>query len=261
VVHGDFRNGNLVVDVAGLAAVLDWELARAGDPREDLGWLCAKVWRFGAAAPVGGFGYREELLEGYVEVGGVRPDPAAVHWWEVFAAVHWAVICRVQTERHLDGAETSVELAVLGRRAAEAEHDALLALDLTTAEPAPDPIDALPAPDADVLRERPTADELLAAVTTFLRTEAGGDERTRYLARVAATGVAVVRRELRIGDAERAAHRDRLAALGCRDDAELAGDIRSGILDIADPRLVEAVRAATTARVLMTNPRYLAAPP
>ncbi len=70
-----------------------------------------------------------------------------------------------------------------------------------------------------------------------------------------------MRRELRIGDAERAAHRDRLAALGCRDDAELAGDIRSGILDIADPRLVEAVRAETTARVLMTNPSYLAAPP
>jgi aminoglycoside phosphotransferase (APT) family kinase protein len=52
VVHGDFRNGNLIVGPHGVRAVLDWELAHLGDPREDLGWLCARVWRFGAPAPV-----------------------------------------------------------------------------------------------------------------------------------------------------------------------------------------------------------------
>jgi aminoglycoside phosphotransferase (APT) family kinase protein len=261
LVHGDFRNGNLVVGEDGLRAVLDWELARVGDPREDLGWLCAKVWRFGAAEPVGGFGPREELFAGYAEVAGTGPDAGAVHWWEVFAAVHWAVICRVQAERHLSGAETSVELAVLGRRAAEAEHDALLTLGLTAAAEVPDPLTTPADPGPDVLRERPGADELLEAVTTFLRTEAGGDERTRYLARVAATGLAAVRRELRVGDAERAAHTARLAALGCRDDAELAAGLRAGTLAATDPAVVEAVRAATTARVMMSNPRYLAAPP
>jgi aminoglycoside phosphotransferase (APT) family kinase protein len=261
LVHGDFRNGNLVVGEDGLRAVLDWELARTGDPREDLGWLCAKVWRFGAAAPVGGFGPREELFDGYAEVAGTRPDAAAVHWWEVFAAVHWAVICRVQAQRHLTGGEESVELAVLGRRAAEAEHDALLALGLTEAVTVPDPLTSPARPAADVLAERPTADELLAAVTTFLRAEAGGDDRTRYLAKVAATAVGAVRRELRLGDAQRAAHAARLAALGCRDDAELAAGIRRGTLDAAAPDVVQAVRAATTARVTMSNPRYLAAPP
>jgi aminoglycoside phosphotransferase (APT) family kinase protein len=46
-VHGDFRSGNLLVGPDGLRAVLDWELAHAGDPAEDIGWLCAPAWRFG----------------------------------------------------------------------------------------------------------------------------------------------------------------------------------------------------------------------
>ena len=31
----------------GLAAVIDWELCHAGDPAEDLGWICVRSWRFG----------------------------------------------------------------------------------------------------------------------------------------------------------------------------------------------------------------------
>src|SRR5262249_22489588 len=52
VVHGDFRFGNLIMGQDGVRAVLDWELAHVGDPREDLGWLCARVWRFGGAGAV-----------------------------------------------------------------------------------------------------------------------------------------------------------------------------------------------------------------
>ncbi|MGE4324406.1 MAG: phosphotransferase family protein, partial [Sphingobium sp.] len=39
LVHGDFRNGNLIIDERGVAAVLDWEIAHIGDSMEDLGWL------------------------------------------------------------------------------------------------------------------------------------------------------------------------------------------------------------------------------
>jgi aminoglycoside phosphotransferase (APT) family kinase protein len=45
VVHGDFRNGNLIIGPDGVRSVLDWELAHLGDPLEDLGWLCVKAWR------------------------------------------------------------------------------------------------------------------------------------------------------------------------------------------------------------------------
>ncbi|WP_181780708.1 phosphotransferase family protein, partial [Pseudonocardia pini] len=186
VVHGDFRNGNILVDDTGPAAVLDWELAHVGDPREDLGWMCARAWRFGAEPAVGGFGAREELFAGYEAATGLRPDPAAVHWWEVFACAQWAVICRIQSERHLGGTEPSVEMAVLGRRIAEAEHDALLALGLTEPVRVEDPVHT-PAPPAETpLYDRPTVDELLAAVTGFLRNELETeDPRTAYLAKVA----------------------------------------------------------------------------
>ena len=64
-VHGDFRLGNLLVGPDGLRGVLDWELAHAGDPAEDIGWLCAPAWRFGGPAEVGGFGSLGDLLGAY----------------------------------------------------------------------------------------------------------------------------------------------------------------------------------------------------
>ncbi len=64
-VHGDFRLGNLLVGPDGLRGVLDWELAHAGDPAEDIGWLCAPAWRFGGAGEVGGFGSLGDLLGAY----------------------------------------------------------------------------------------------------------------------------------------------------------------------------------------------------
>ncbi|SEF61197.1 Predicted kinase, aminoglycoside phosphotransferase (APT) family [Thermomonospora echinospora] len=125
LVHGDFRNGNLVIGPEGVRAVLDWELAHIGDPLEDLGWLCVRAWRFGAAEPVGGFGPYDQLVEAYEEAGGVRVDRDALRWWEMYGVLRWAVICLMQARRHLDGSERSVELAAIGRRVAENEWDLL----------------------------------------------------------------------------------------------------------------------------------------
>jgi len=122
-VHGDFRLGNLLVGPGGLRGVLDWELAHAGDPAEDVGWLCAPPWRFGGAGEVGGFGTLEELLGAYEEAGGTGVDRATVHWWEVYATVKWATICALQASAHLSGATRSVELAAIGRRVCESEWD------------------------------------------------------------------------------------------------------------------------------------------
>lgn len=127
VVHGDFRLGNLVVRPEGLRAVLDWELAHLGDPVEDLGWLCVRAWRFGGPAPVAGLGSREELLAAYADAGGTTVDPAALRWWEVMGTLTWGVICIVQATAHRVGRSRSVELAAIGRRVCETEHD-LLAL-------------------------------------------------------------------------------------------------------------------------------------
>jgi aminoglycoside phosphotransferase (APT) family kinase protein len=123
LVHGDFRNGNLVVDDRGLRAVLDWEMAHLGDPMEDLGWICVDSWRFGRhELPVGGFGTRDELFAGYVEAGG-RLQADSVHYWQVFGTLKWGVICEGMAQAYLSGAERNVERAAIGRRASETEID------------------------------------------------------------------------------------------------------------------------------------------
>jgi aminoglycoside phosphotransferase (APT) family kinase protein len=126
IVHGDFRNGNLVVGSDGVRAVLDWELAHIGDPMEDLGWLCVKAWRFGVNdRRVGGFGDEDDLFAAYEDAGGGPVDPAVVRWWEVLGTLKWGIMCIVQAATHLSGAVRSVELAAIGRRVSENEWDLL----------------------------------------------------------------------------------------------------------------------------------------
>ncbi|MFI6454644.1 phosphotransferase family protein [Streptosporangium amethystogenes] len=125
VVHGDFRNGNLVIGPGGVRSVLDWELAHAGDPMEDLGWLCVKSWRFGSPLPVGGFGEYERLVQSYERASGYPVDRDALRWWETFGVLKWGIICVTQTLRHLEGGARSVELAAIGRRVCETEWDLL----------------------------------------------------------------------------------------------------------------------------------------
>jgi aminoglycoside phosphotransferase (APT) family kinase protein len=126
LVHGDYRMGNLIFGPEGLRAILDWELAHIGDPMEDLGWMCVRSWRFGNDhLPVGGVGLREEFWRAYEEAGGYPVDPARVHFWEIFGNLRWGVICLNMTQPFLDGQNSSVELAAIGRRTAETEWELL----------------------------------------------------------------------------------------------------------------------------------------
>jgi aminoglycoside phosphotransferase (APT) family kinase protein len=126
LVHGDFRNGNLLVDEQGLRLVLDWELTHLGDPMEDLGWLCVNAWRFGRRdKPVGGFGERAELYAAYAAASGRAVDAQCVRYWEVFGTLKWGVICLLQAMLHLSGTVRSVERAAIGRRIPETELDLL----------------------------------------------------------------------------------------------------------------------------------------
>ena len=125
LVHGDFRNGNLIIGADGVRAVLDWELAHLGDPMEDLGWICVNSWRFGEVdKPVGGFGTREDLFAGY-EAAGRKVDAARVAFYEVMGTLRWGVMCCGMMQRFRSGPERSVERAMIGRRASETEIDLL----------------------------------------------------------------------------------------------------------------------------------------
>jgi aminoglycoside phosphotransferase (APT) family kinase protein len=128
VIHGDMRNGNIMVGPDGLRAVLDWEVVRLGDPMEDLGWLCVTSWRFGEVdKPVGGFGPREELFAGYETVTGRPVDAERVRWWEVMGTLRWGMSCSMMA-REFQGGDRSVEKAAIGRRASETEIDLLAIL-------------------------------------------------------------------------------------------------------------------------------------
>jgi aminoglycoside phosphotransferase (APT) family kinase protein len=129
LVHGDYRIGNVMFGPEGVRVVLDWEQAHVGDPMEDLGWMCVRAWRFGSALPVGGIGEREAFFAAYERAGGGTVDPEVVRFWEALGDLKWAVICIAQAKTYLDGGVKSVELASIGRRTAEAEHDFLELVD------------------------------------------------------------------------------------------------------------------------------------
>ena len=120
LVHADFRTGNLIVGPEGIRCVLDWEIARRGDPMQDLGVLCMRTWRFGAAPEVGGFGAREALYAAYERAGGAPVDPARVRFWEAFSNLKWAIGCvRRGLATRDDGTPASLELCAVGRRMEE----------------------------------------------------------------------------------------------------------------------------------------------
>jgi aminoglycoside phosphotransferase (APT) family kinase protein len=129
VVHGDLRLGNVIVGPDGLRAVIDWELVHVGDPVEDLAWVCVKAWRFGAASQAAGVGTVDELLGAYEAAGGRPVERATFDWWLVEKTLQWGILCMKQAAAHLTGAERSVELAAIGRRAWEQEYDVMLLLD------------------------------------------------------------------------------------------------------------------------------------
>lgn len=262
LVHGDFRLGNVIVSESGLAAVLDWEQVHLGDQLEDLGWLCAKVWRFGSPLPVGGVGSRSDLLDSYAQVTGWRPTEQQLHWWELFATVRWGLICGVQARRHCSGAERSIELAAIGRRACEQDFDVLLSLGMAAPQPAEDVLETpITRPASEAPHGQPTQTVLLEAVRELVQEVVlpqGG--RTEFLGRVASNVLKMVQRQTILGDEQHAAHLTRLAALGCTDDEALSIAIAEGSLDNRMPEVVSTVVASVHAQLLVANPAHLARP-
>jgi aminoglycoside phosphotransferase (APT) family kinase protein len=258
LVHNDFRNGNLLLTPDGIVAVLDWELAHVGDPMRDLGWLCTNSWRFGQRElPVGGFGEREDLFCGYEAVSGRAVDPDHVKFWEVFGSFWWSIGCLQMAEHYRTGPDQSVERPAIGRRSSECQVDCVNLL-------IPGPVQ-LAEPEAgrdDV--DMPRADELLASVRDFLRTEVmeGTRGRTRFLARVAANSLDIVGRELALGPRARARELEALRALfASHDDLptlrwRLVSALRDGSMPLDRPGLAECLRESVVHQAAIDQPRY-----
>lgn len=260
--HGDFRIGNLMIDDAGIVAVLDWEFAHLGDPAEDLGWPLIRAWRFGNdTLRLGGVGEVAPFLDRYAALTGISVDPEELLVWEVFSNCKWAIGALTQARRHLRGEERSVELAILGRLAAEMEYELLDLIDATTRgrslSPPLGPQPGVGAADegrglglgASALHhsDRPTAAELAAAVREFLETEilpTLDDHRLRFRALVSMNALSIVEREAPPpGDADwETAHRIRAGDARPTDLPELRAEVAAK-LAVASPRFLERLRA------------------
>jgi len=109
------------------------------------------------------------------------------------------------------------------------------------------------------LHDMPSAQALVESVREWLERDvmAGTTGRLQFHTRVAINVLAMVERELELGGEQAAAHRARLAQLGCADDAELAARIRGGELDDRLPEVRDLVWADVRDKLAVANPKYL----
>lgn len=126
LLHRDYRTGNYMVDQGRLTGVLDWEFAGWGHPLEDIGWFCARCWRFAQPDQVaGGIAPASDFLAGYNAVAGTAYTEGDTLRWQALAHLRWAVIALQQAERFLSSGERSLELALTGRMLPELELELL----------------------------------------------------------------------------------------------------------------------------------------
>lgn len=259
LVHGDFRNGNLMVSQDGVNAVLDWELAQIGDPVRDLGWLCVNSWRFGVSEKtVGGFGDMDELLEGYASTSGVTVSAAELLFWQVFGSFWWAMATLQMANSWRTGETPSLERPVIGRRSSEAQMDCANLLLPGDFE--------LPVEKAlDTGTQLPMPAELLSGVRDFLRGTVASqlDTHNSFMARVAANSLGIAQREFQYGPGLEGQELQRLQHLlgsnGSLDTLrwQLVEQLREGMALDTDG-LADHLRQTVATQCWIDQPRYSA---
>lgn len=115
VVHGDYRTGNFLYDKEGnVRGILDWELAHLGDPLEDLAWSLNRVWCWARDGRVGGLTSKENAIRIWEAASGLRADPEALRWWELFSSVKGLAIWVSSAREYQTGKNKDPVLALSG---------------------------------------------------------------------------------------------------------------------------------------------------
>jgi len=124
--HGDFRNGNLLVHRKRLTGIIDWEFTHIGNPLEDIGWLCARCWRFGNdKEEAGGIGQLSDFIESYEVTNPQKVNWLELPYWKIVATVRWALIAHRQGLRDSRNRTRKLELALTGFKGVQLEHEIL----------------------------------------------------------------------------------------------------------------------------------------
>ncbi len=127
VVHADYRTGNFLYDAEGeIHAILDWEMAHLGDPLEDLAWSINPVWRWGGDERCGGLVPRDEAIRIWEGASGLRADPDALRWWEVFSSVKGQAIWVSSAREFTDGKNQDLILVLSAWLVGNAQDRAML---------------------------------------------------------------------------------------------------------------------------------------
>jgi len=116
LVHGDFNPANFLYEAGKVTALIDWENARIGDPREDLGWMTtmdilsnSKVMDH--PLDEGGF------LAYYNKLTGLEVTQDEVDYFTLFGTANIAVPVQAAIKRRVDGESTEFMLLYLAQSA------------------------------------------------------------------------------------------------------------------------------------------------
>lgn len=101
LVHGDFRPANLLVDKSTVVALLDWELARLGDPHDDLGWYTNSLYR--REHFIAGRWEVDDFLSSWERSTNFAVDRHRLHFWQVMSVFRLAVIALSGVRAFCDG--------------------------------------------------------------------------------------------------------------------------------------------------------------
>ena len=209
-VHGDAGPGNFLFENGRMTGLIDWELAHAGDPLEDLAWFSMRV----VMEPVPDFA---ERLREYGRLMGVEPDRARIFYHRVFVSARVVII----RHRNVTGQPgNSLVSRALNRRLLVHALAAANGVEL----PAPETVEAPPTPRTD----------LYDGVLSDLRDEiagVSGEARVVSAAKLSAKVLKYLRDFDRYGAVVEAREFSALEALlGRRPESVAAG--RSEVLDL-----------------------------
>lgn len=117
LVHGDFRIGNMLIQGDDLTAVLDWELARVGDPLYDLGYASTKYFAGKLITPIErpelacSLMDRDWFYDEYSRRTGRAVDRDRVRYWRAFSSFVMMTISLSGVDRFRSGAAEDVRSA------------------------------------------------------------------------------------------------------------------------------------------------------
>jgi aminoglycoside phosphotransferase (APT) family kinase protein len=106
--HGDYGEGNFLVEGGRVSGLLDWEFAHVGDPHDDLAWLTVRAALFGRSLP----GFARAAREVYAPASGVDLSPARLRFWQA-AVILRNLICCLAVAAAPDPCDRSVHLMLI----------------------------------------------------------------------------------------------------------------------------------------------------